>query len=193
MQQTHGPINIQGVDTNTEKWWKMCQIWDLLSCLTVFNIKINVPVPLLRQFSQLHKCGVSVVELFRVRVIVINPSPGFEVTKADEAGARVQEEVNRPQTEQHQLWGRVAKNEYLEVGQGIVLQNILNVFVNNPVNRTNELCNSEVSTLLEKELKHLLGEKLHVHFAFDTEVLSRCVYFKVLANSGNVCQKVPWH
>ena len=139
------------------------------------------------QFSQLHKCGVSFVELFRVRVKVINPSPGFKVTEADEAGARVQEEVNSPQTEQHQLGGRVAENEHLEVGQWIVLQNILNIFVNNPVYRTNELCYSEVSALLEKELKHLLGEKLHIHFAFDTQVL----YFQSFRKFRKCVSKVP--
>ena len=169
MQQTPGATNTQTADTSTDLWRLM--EGDLFKCLTVFNIEINVPILLLSQFSQLHVCGVGFVELIRVRVKVVNSPPGFEVTEADEAGARVQEAVNCPQAEQHQIRGRVGEDEHLEVGQGIVLQHILNVFVNNPVNRTDELCDPEVSALLEKELKHLLGEELYVHFTFDTEIL----------------------
>ena len=144
---------------------------DLFKCLTVFNIEIHVPILLLRQFSQLHKCGVSFVEMIRVWVIVVNPAPGFEVTEANEAGTRVQEAVNCPQAKQHQIRGRVGEDEHLEVGQGIILQHVLNVLVNNPVNGTDELCDPQVPALLEKELKHLLGEKLDIHFTFDTEIL----------------------
>ena len=86
VQRTPGPTNIQRADTNTDLWQvSMREMGDLFKCLTVFNIEINVPILLLSQFSQLHKCRVIVVKMFRVRVEVVNPPPGFEVTEANKA------------------------------------------------------------------------------------------------------------
>ena len=180
MQRTPGPTNIQRADTNTDLWQvSMREMGDLFKCLTVFNIEINVPILLLSQFSQLHKCRVIVVKMFRVRVEVVNPPPGFEVTEANKARTRLQEAVDRPQAKQHLIRGRVGEDEHLELSQGIVCQHVINVLVNNPVNRTDELWDPQVSAMLEKELKHLLREKLDVHFTFDTEVLKGWMYFQM--------------
>ena len=102
-----------------------------------------------------------------------------ERQKTKEIRLRLQEAVDRPQAKQHLIRGRVGEDEHLELSQGIVCQHVINVLVNNPVNRTDELCNPQVSAMLEKELKHLLREKLDVHFTFVTEVLKRWMYFQM--------------
>ena len=107
--------------------------------VTILYFQINLPVTGRCLLFQFDKRRFAFIVKVRLWVKVVDLPPSFQISQSNNVWTFVQKQHHCVHSQVHGLWRGVGEDEHLQFVQAVVLKDVQDVLVNDPVDRSDEL------------------------------------------------------